>query len=141
MVRLLAAPEGRLVAADPQVIHALRRKYRELLGRGGSTQDVAHVAAVLLMFRPDEDLSGLLPLRSYARQTDTASTWLRGALDALRMANAPMSAAEIAERVIAAQGLVYSRALHRNATASILTSLKSKPHVIRHVGRPTRWSV
>lgn len=126
--------------ADPQVIHALRRKYRELIGRGGSPEDVAHVAAVLLMFRPGEDLSALRPLRPYSRAgRNSRRTWMRGALDVLRTANGPMTAREIAERVIAAQGLALTTQLRINVVNSLLIGLPKKPGVTCYPGRPRRW--
>lgn len=128
--------------ADPQVIHALRRKYRELLGQGGSAEDVSHVAAVLLMFRPGEDLTQLRPLRSYSRHgRNSRRTWIRGALDVLRTANSPMTAREIAERVIAAQGLTLTTALRINVVNSLLIGLPRKPGVICHGQAPKRWSL
>lgn len=128
--------------ADPQVIHALRRKYRELLGQGGSAEDVSHVAAVLLMFRPGEDLTQLRPLRSYSRHgRNSRRTWIRGALEVLRTANAPMTAREIAERVIAAHGLTLTAALRINVVNSLLIGLPRKPGVVCHDGRPRRWSL
>lgn len=128
--------------AAPQVLYALRRKYRELLGRGGSAEDLAHVAAVLLMFEPDEDLSTLLPIRAYARAgRNRKRTWMRGAVDVLRTANAPMSAGEIAERVIAAQGLALTPKLRANVLNSLLIGLRRKPGVFMHPGRPMRWSL
>lgn len=143
MVRLLAAPEGRLVA-DPHVLFALRRMYGELLGRAGSDADVAHVAAVLLLFNPDEDAAAIAPIRPYvirSGKSPRGAVWMRGALDVLRTANAPLTASELAALVIAARGIPYSRALHRNATASLLTGLKAKPGVVCHHGRPRRWGL
>lgn len=141
MVRLLAAPEGRLMA-DPQVIHALRRRYRELIGRGGSPEDVAHVAAVLLIFRPGEDLSALARLRPYSRAgRNSRRTWVRGALDVLRTANGPMTAREIAERLIADQGLPLTTALRINVVNSLLIGLTKKPGVVCHPGRPRQWHI
>lgn len=128
--------------ADPHVLSALRLKYGELLGRGGAAADVAHVAAVLLLFNPDEDVAAIQPIRAYVNRSGKSprgAVWVRGALNVLRTANAPMNASEIARRVIATQGLPYSRALHRNATASILTGLKGKVSLVGHPGTPRRW--
>lgn len=118
--------------------------YGELLGRGGTAADVAHVAAVLLLFNPDEDVAAIAPIRPYvirSGKSPRGAVWMRGALDVLRTANAPLAASELAERVIAARGLPYSRALHRGAASSIRTGLKAKSGVVCHHGRPSRWSL
>ena len=130
--------------ADPHVLYALRRKYGELLGRGGSPTDLEHVAAVLVLFNPGEDVAAIQPIRPYSHlsgKSPRKAVWMRGALDVLRTANGPMTARDIAGRVIAAAGLPYSRALHRNATASILTGLRKKAGVTCHPGKPRRWSL
>lgn len=128
--------------ADPQVLFALRRRYAELLGRGGSSDDLAHVAAVLLMFSPREDVAAIKPIRVYSNRKGAGrAVWHRAAMSVLRTANEPMSAREIAARVLTALERPSDPVLLKGVENTIRTVLKTKASVVCLAGRPMRWAL
>jgi hypothetical protein len=91
-------------------ISGLRRKYAQALGRvkagePDAATDLEHLGAVLLMFSPDEDLSAIQPIRPYPSNRDR---WMREALAVLREASEPMTAKEIALRLLTARGVAHT---------------------------------
>ena len=138
--------------ADPHVLTALRRKYAELAGelrgchaRAADLENaLAQVAATIRMFRADEDVDAIFPLRPYRTlKPGSGSAWVRAALDVLRTAEEPLGAHEIALRIIAAKRLAYSPALARNIRTSVRIAMKHREGVTvrREPGSPMRWSV
>src|SRR5665213_741040 len=83
----------------------LRRLYAQTLGyiRGGEdrTEDLAHIAAVIRMVAPDEDLSAIRPVRPYRLHR---RSWSRTAMDILRREGRLMAARELARAVLCREG-------------------------------------
>ncbi len=141
---------SRAVTANrSHVVTALRRKYAELKGElkyaaaldtGPLVLAINQVGCVLRMFSPDEDLTAIAPVRPYAHDR---RAWARTALDILRTANRPMTARELARRVLAATGAA--------PTPDTLSSVECSLHavlgrlegrgVVREDGEPKRWLV
>ncbi len=97
--------------AERHVVIALRRKYAELKGilqtlpiesAEPTIVDLRRVGWVLRMFNPDEDLTAVKPIRPHANR---GRGWTREALDILRVEGRPMTAREIARKIIAKRGL------------------------------------
>lgn len=125
-----------------QALHALRRRYAETLGGQHPADDLEPLAAVIRMFSPSEDLNAIEAIRPYVnRRGRWGPVWARATIEVLRTANAPMSAAEIARRVLADRGMDGDQAAFKNVQSSILTTLRTKPGVFRSGGGPVRWSL
>ena len=131
---------------ESQLIYGLRRRYATTLGmvRAGEdrTDDLAHLGAVILLFRPETDLTAIAPVRPYRHgKPGPRSAWVRMALDVLRTANGPLSAHDIALRIIAAAGLPYSPATARNIRTAVRIAFKRREGttLIRTGSDPQRW--
>jgi hypothetical protein len=130
--------------ATNQLMHGLRRQYAKTLGlaEAGDTtapEDLAHLAAVIRMFSPYEDLTAILPIRPYKPDR---SRWSRDALDILREANGPMTVRDLAERVLAMRGLDPTWMALQGVEASlsaVLTRLERRG-MIQGDGHPRQWS-
>jgi hypothetical protein len=133
--------------AERHVTAALRRKYAELKGilkfrpemdAEPTLEALRHVAAVLRMFAPAEDLAAIKPVRPYKPDR---SLWTRSALDMLRTADRPLTAREIALRLIAAG--VGERADLSSIECSLHASLAriEGRGLERLEGAPKRWRV
>lgn len=95
--------------AETHVLFALRRKYAERLGAADHAA-LDHLAPVIRMFSPGEDLAAIKPVRPQANHKGGAgAVWLRAGLDILRTANEPLSARQIATRIMSERGLSCSR--------------------------------
>lgn len=93
--------------AETHVLSALKRRYALTLGRiahgeGEAGADLIHLAAVIHMFNPAEDLSAIQRIRPYKPGRER---WSRTVIKVLREANEPLRAREIARRVLRARGL------------------------------------
>lgn len=122
----------------------LRRLYAEKLGRGGSKADLAHIRAVIRMMSPDEDFRAIKPVRPHTnRKGQSGAVWLRAALDVLRTADAPMTAREIALRVLEARGEPYDAETLQSVQCSLLMTLKRRigRGVTQCDGYPRRWTM
>ena len=106
--------------ADDQLICGLRRQYGKTLGRLHSASsdrvrlmaDLAHLTAVIRMFRPDEDVDAIKRIRPHKDRGATfGRQWSRLALDVLREATGPLATREIARRIAQREGNVDPRAL------------------------------
>lgn len=122
----------------------LKRQYARTLGliAGGEdrAEDLAHLAAVIRMFKPGEDLAAIQAVRPYR---PNRSKWSREALGILREANAPMAPRELAHRVLGARGVARTRANLQRVECSlhaVLERLEGRG-VVRAEGSPKRWSV
>lgn len=125
-------------------LSGLRRLYGELLGRGGSKADLAHVRAVIRMLNPNEDFRTIHPIRPHTnRKGGSGAVWLRAAFDVLRTANAPMTAREIALRVLEARGGPCDAETLQSVQCSLLFTLRRRVGVgiVRHDTSPRRWSL
>jgi hypothetical protein len=128
--------------ADTHVLFALRRKYAERLG-AGDQEAVAHLAPVIRMFSPGEDLSAIKPLRPYTNLRGVKGTlWHKLALDVLRTANGPMGAGEIARQIASARGIADHRTLASIESAIMLSFRRWDGEVVEATGvHPRRWAL
>lgn len=85
--------------AENQLICGLKRRYGQTLGMNAAgedrAEDLAHLAAVIRMFKPDVDLTVIRAIRRYKPQREH---WSRTALTILRKAEAPILTAELARQ-------------------------------------------
>ncbi len=94
---------------DTFVIIGLRRKYAQTLGalhaatgdRVRIMGDLDHLAHVLRMFSPSEDVAAIQPRRPYKPNRRRMTKTL---MDVLRKANRPLKARELARMVMQAEG-------------------------------------
>jgi len=106
--------------------------------------DMRHVEAVIRMFDPAFDVRGIaLRRRNRENPWFKRGTVYREALNVLRDAEAPMSAREIAQAMLAAKGVknVPTRQIS-NLGQSILSSMrnhKGSAVVVVGEGAPSRW--
>lgn len=122
----------------------LRRLYAEKLGRGGSKADLAHIRAVVRMISPDEDFRAIKAVRPHTnRKGQSGAVWLRAALAVMRTADTPMTAREIALRVLEARGEAVTPEALATVQCSLLVTLKRRVGigVVQHPGYPRRWSL
>jgi len=125
-------------------LSGLRRLYAEKLGRGGSKADLAHIRAVIRMISPDEDFRAIKAVRPHTnRKGKSGAVWLRAALEVLRKANAPMTAREIAVRILEARGEPVTPEVLATVQCSLLTTLKRRigSGVTQSDGYPRRWTL
>jgi len=125
-------------------LYALRRKYGQTLGlqRIGDPDadaDLAHLAAVIRMFSPDEDLSAIKPIRPYPQNRDK---WNRDALAVLREEAAPMTAREIAKRLLTARGVEHTYRNLQRVECSLYVVLERLEGrgIERASEAPRRWA-
>jgi hypothetical protein len=137
--------------AEKHVVFALRHKYARLKGELASyaTPDpeatmhaIAQVGAVLHMFKPDEDLSAIKPVRP-CKGKGFRGRWTRPALAFLRSRRRPMTARELARLVMTEQGLdVRDTLLITSVETSLHQSLERlEGHGLTRVSNePKRWA-
>jgi len=130
--------------AENQLMHGLKRQYAKTLGfiEAGEDRgdDLAALARVIRMFKPDADLSAIKPIRPYVAGR---SKYLADALAVLRQANAPMTPRAIARRVLAARGVPLVRRNLLNVECSLHAVLeRMEGDGVERVGdEPKRWRV
>jgi hypothetical protein len=102
--------------------------------------DLTHLAAVIRIFAPGEDMSAIKPIRPYRAHR---SKWSRTALSILRVENGPITARALARRVLEARGVPLVRANLQRVECSLHAVLERLEGygVIRAEGSPKRWSV
>ena len=129
--------------SENQLMHGLKRRYGEILGAldlfDNHVEDLAHLSAVIRMFDPSADVSTIKPIRRYRRKR---VKWLHTALKIMREANAPMTARDIAHRVLAARGEPPTNANLQRVECSMhaaLARLEGRG-IVRLEGTPKRWS-
>jgi hypothetical protein len=127
--------------ADNQLICGLRRQYARTLGfiAAGEdrAEDLAHLAAVIRMFKPDEDLAAIRAVRPYR---EGRRTWNDAAIRILKASPVAMTARELAERVILAKAA--SRSDYQSVVCSlhaVLERLEGRG-VVRVAEQPKRWT-
>jgi hypothetical protein len=122
-----------------QLIIGLRTRYARVLGIAQTGEyvgdDLVHLAAVIRMFSPDEDLSAIKPKRPYRGK---GSTWMRDALNILRTANEPKTAVELARAIAALHG-VTDRQAYKSICCSLHLTLDDLSGVVRVSDSPKRW--
>jgi hypothetical protein len=139
--------------ADDNLISALTRKFAKLTGELDHAErraarlrkDIAAIEATIRVFREDWQADTVAPVRP-----KRPSRWggrgvcLRLSLDALRSATEPLTAREIALRVLAARGVEMpdARALWA-AAGSVSGALNRRvgQGVVVIEGYPKRWSL
>ncbi len=151
------APDmGHKAVGPPQLVKALRRTYARKAGmiRAGVGDearlraDLDHLAAVILMFWPAEDFAAIKPVRPHLSHKggQTGSVWITAALDVLRTAEEPLTAQEIARRIMQARGepLDIDGPAFVSAECSLIATLGRRrgSYVVR-IGRhrPYRWAL
>jgi hypothetical protein len=139
--------------ATQQAMHTLLQLHAEL---GGKILDnkaeakrladsMRHVEAVLKMLKPGYDTRPIAIRRRKPNPWFKRGTVFRGAVDVLRAAGEPLSAPEIARRMVAAKGVKRApRKGIRDLAGAILSSLRNHRGgaVTAHDQmRPTLWSL
>ena len=137
--RLYPLNRRRLPGREAYIATALRRKYAELKGLGDG-EALAHAGATLLLFKPGEDLDAIPAIRPYRVQR---SKYLADAFRVLRQANGPMTAREIARRVLEARGVPLVRNNLQRVECSLHAVLERlEGDGVERVGdEPKRWVV
>lgn len=135
--------------AENQLMCGLRRQYGKALGLLHSASsdrvrlmaDLGHLAAVIHMFRPGEDVEAIRSIRPYTdRGASCGRQWSRLALDVLREAREPLATREIAHRVAKREGNTDPRALV-SIECSLHNTLPKRACVVRVEGSPKRWKI
>jgi len=136
--------------AESHVVFALRKKYARTLGlllvhEGDPirlTADATHLAAALI-FKPDEDVPAIKPIRPWTNHRGTkANLWVRMALDILRQAGRPMTTREIATKIAQARGVRGYYGTNSIECALHLTLERRRDAgVVRLEGSPKRWAI
>lgn len=134
--------------AETHVLSALKRRYAVTLGQSATNpasnalaDDLAHLGAVILMFSPCEDLAAIAPIRPHRPDR---GHWSRDAIRALKAADGPLRAYDIARMVMATQGIDPS---DRRRLESIACGLYpvlgrlAEQGLVQASGKPRRWAV
>ena len=132
--------------AETHVLSALKRRYAQTLGlirigAVGADADLAHLAAVIALFNPDEDLSAIRAVRPYKVDRER---WHRTVLRTLKAAERPLSARELARRVMAAHGIDPSdmgRLLSISCGLQATLGRLMAQGFVCTTGKPRRWAV
>jgi hypothetical protein len=128
------------------LITALRRKYAQGLGmvRHGATAELAAdlgaLARVIHLFKPGDDLAAIKSIRPYRPQR---SKYLKDALGVLRLADEPMTAREVARRVLTARGVPLVRSNLQRVECSLHAVFERlEGQGLERVGdEPKRWRI
>jgi hypothetical protein len=130
---------------------ALFRKYCHLMGElkrypdrtDEIRQSMAHLEAVIRLFRPDADLSKLRPIKP---RKDTrwhkVGFGIRNVLDILKQADRPLSTREIVLEVMQRAGLPTD---DKKSVAAVCCSIhmsilrREGRGIVRYSGVPVRW--
>ena len=99
--------------AEPHVVTALIRKRAEIAGRIEHTQtalrqfiiDLDNLDATIRLFKPDIDLEEIQPKPFPPRHAAFKGEVSRVVFETLRQSNGPMTAQQLAQRLMAARGL------------------------------------
>jgi hypothetical protein len=128
--------------ADNQLICGLRKQYARTLGLIAAgedrAEDLEHLAAVIRMFRPDENLSRIKPVRPYKPQR---RSWTRTALDTLRREGRPLTARELAHKVLSIEGGEPDDLFSIEASLHATLGRLEGDGVVRVSSDPKRWTL
>jgi hypothetical protein len=140
--------------AESHVVTALIAKYAELSGRKEACEKesaalweyMMHIQATLSLFKEGFDITSILPKHQYKRNPALKKgEGIREAYSILRTANEPMTAYELALRILSARGIAEpSKAMVQNLRNSIGTCLKKKEKegvVVSDGSHPKRWKL
>ena len=144
-------PHARI--ATKQAKFALEQLHAELAGKildnraqaARLAESMKHVEAVLKLLDPSYDVRPIAVRRRKPNPWFKRGTVFRGALDALRASDTPLTAREITGRMLAAKGVVNpnSKAL-RDLTGAVSASLTNhNGGSIERIGEgsPARWAI
>jgi hypothetical protein len=150
LVRVLAAPEGRLME-NQIAIAALRRKRADLAGELIAAEaavtkiraDLASIDRTILLFDPDANPSEIKPRRKVER-----NAWFRQGecarmiYEILRTASAPMTKRQIAERIMADKGIANDGRAAERMNKTVLAALHRAKGIERlMIGHVPAWRV
>lgn len=131
--------------ANIYALHALRRKYGQALGLlkigdPDAGADLDHLGPVILMFSSTEDLSAIKPIRPYPVNRDR---WNREALAVLKEEAAPMTAREIAKRLLTARSVEHTYRNLQRVECSLYVVLERLEGrgIMRASEGPRRWTI
>lgn len=132
--------------AETHVLSALKRRYAQTLGLArvgadGAGADLAHIAAVIAMFNPEEDLSAVRPVRPYKAEREC---WHRSVLRTLKAADRPLRAREVARLVMVAHGINpgdHERLLSISCGLQSTLGRLEAQGFIAVTGKPRRWAI
>ena len=135
------------------IMSALFRKYCHLWGEierypdrsERLTQDMAHVEAVIHMFRPNADLSKLRPIKpNKGTRWASRGFGIRNAIQILESSPEPMTTRQIAYIIMERAGMSKDdEQLANEVRSSIHMALTRRvdQSIFRSEGSPMRWSV
>ena len=135
--------------AESHVLFALKDKYARTLGalreadgdRVRVMADLEHLAHVIRMFAPDEDLAMITPRRPYKPNRQRMT---KAPLGVLRTANGPLQARELARLVMKAQDsdpCDHERMISISCgLQSVLAKMAERGDVVI-TGKPRRWAL
>jgi hypothetical protein len=130
---------------EPNLVKTLTAKHARLQGlalRDGPDKhmlDIYHVESVIRMFSPDWTPAKPITPRG-PKKLGRYGTVTRAGIAVLREADRPLSAREIAVRVLEREGR-DDQALIWPIMGCLVTTLAKRKTVVRHEGRPLRWSL
>ena len=136
--------------SQEHVIHALVRKYAELAGQlrklNAETAQIAeqleHVRATILIFQPGYHIKSIAPKRPKQKSSyGPKGKLIRLVLEALRDAREPVSAREIAERVLTARGVLARISRMRSRGGDLKAEISVILQGSRWHPRGWRWTV
>jgi len=138
--------------ADPIVVSSLIAKRSELAGlvdakRGelnAILRDLTHIDATIRIFAPDK-VPALLPVKQYRPKDQyfARNELMRRTLDALRLADEPMRAREIAVQIAADKGMETDTRSMKLLTKRVVDALRRQEKLLgsRYEGVAKVWWV
>jgi len=139
--------------ARPQVVNTLEAKYARLLGCQNRLRrpsrsiaaDLAHIEAVIRLFDPAWDKAAVKPIAPrFPSRWQSKGEGVRAAIEAVRQADRPLSATEIAQAAYRICGREPPPAIElRLVGTDLIYSLRRHfgSELVASGGRPIRWQV
>ncbi len=132
--------------AETHVLFALKRQYARTLGLARidpaqAKSDLAHLAAVIRLFSPDEELAAIRPVRPYKADRER---WHRTVLQTLKAADRPLRARELARLVLVARGIDasdHARLLSIGCGLQATLGRLEAQGFVCVSGKPRRWGL
>src|SRR5712671_2796101 len=135
--------------ASKQAIFTLSQLHAELAGKFAENRNAGvkikaammQVEVVLQMLQPSFDVRSIsAKRRNKSNPWFRRGTLFRSAVDVLRRAQAPMTAREISETLIAGKAVPATRKQFKDLQAAILTALRKRDGaMVIGEGAPARW--
>lgn len=108
-------------------------------------ESMQHVEAVLKLLQPGYNLAAITVRRRKPNPWFKRGTVLRHVLEVLRTAEAPMTAREIADRMLATAGITDpdKGEVHKlvGSVSSAMISNRGRSFIVHNEGSPFRWSL